>query len=140
MQSIVAQIYEGLSYGCGDAVIGVNPVTDDVDNLSRVLDAVYGIIDKYDIPTQGCVLAHVTTQMEAIKRGAPGGLIFQSICGSEKVCVSSVLSWKCWTKPATSVRSTTVSPVLTACTLKQDRALHCQRALTTVLTGDYGSP
>ena len=84
VQSIVAQIYEGLSYGCGDAVIGVNPVTDDVDNLSRVLDAVYGIIDKYDIPTQGCVLAHVTTQMEAIKRGAPGGLIFQSICGSEK--------------------------------------------------------
>lgn len=84
IQSITAQIYEGLSYGCGDAVIGVNPVTDDVDNLSRVLDTVYGVIDKFAIPTQGCVLAHVTTQMEAIKRGAPGGLIFQSICGSEK--------------------------------------------------------
>lgn len=84
VQSISAQIYEGLSYGVGDAVIGVNPVTDDVDNLSRVLDTVYGIIDKFAIPTQGCVLSHVATQMEAIRRGAPGGLIFQSICGSEK--------------------------------------------------------
>ena len=84
MQSIAAQIYEGLSFGVGDAVIGVNPVTDDVENLSRVLDTIYGVIDKFNIPTQGCVLAHVTTQIEAIRRGAPGGLIFQSICGSEK--------------------------------------------------------
>ena len=61
----------------GDAVIGVNPVTDDVENLSRVLDTIYGVIDKFNIPTQGCVLAHVTTQIEAIRRGAPGGLIFQ---------------------------------------------------------------
>jgi ethanolamine ammonia-lyase large subunit len=58
---------------CGDCV---NPVTDDVENLSRVLDTVYGVIDKFNIPTQGCVLAHVTTQIEAIRRGAPGGLIF----------------------------------------------------------------
>ena len=84
VQSIAAQIYEGLSFGAGDAVIGVNPVTDDVENLTRVLDTVYGVIDKFNIPTQGCVLAHVTTQIEAIRRGAPGGLIFQSICGSEK--------------------------------------------------------
>lgn len=73
-----------LSGGVGDAVIGVNPVTDDVENLSRVLDTICGVIDKFNIPTQGCVLAHVTTQIEAIRRGAPGGLIFQSICGSEK--------------------------------------------------------
>lgn len=84
VQSIAAQIYEGLSFGVGDAVIGVNPVTDDVENLSRVLDTIYGVIDKFNIPTQGCVLAHVTTQIEAIRRGAPSGLIFQSICGSEK--------------------------------------------------------
>lgn len=84
VKSIEAQIYEGLSYGIGDAVIGVNPVTNDVENLRRVLDTVYSVIDKYDIPTQGCVLGHVTTQMEAIRKGAPGGLIFQSICGSEK--------------------------------------------------------
>lgn len=84
VKSIEAQIYEGLSYGVGDAVIGTNPVTDDVENLRRVLDTIYGVIDKYNIPTQGCVLGHVTTQMEAIRKGAPGGLIFQSICGSEK--------------------------------------------------------
>lgn len=84
VKSIEAQIYEGLSYGAGDAVIGVNPVTDDVENLRRVLDTIYDVIDKYSIPTQGCVLGHVTTQMEAIRKGAPGGLIFQSICGSEK--------------------------------------------------------
>lgn len=52
MQSIAAQIYEGLSFGAGDAVIGVNPVTDDVENLSRVLDTVYGVIDKFNIPTR----------------------------------------------------------------------------------------
>lgn len=84
VKSIEAQIYEGLSYGAGDAVIGVNPVTDDVENLRRVLDTIYDVINKYEIPTQGCVLGHVTTQMEAIRKGAPGGLIFQSICGSEK--------------------------------------------------------
>lgn len=84
VKSIEAQIYEGLSYGAGDAVIGVNPVTDDVENLRRVLDTIYDVINKYEIPTQGCVLGHVSTQMEAIRKGAPGGLIFQSICGSEK--------------------------------------------------------
>ncbi len=52
VQSIAAQIYEGLSFGAGDAVIGVNPVTDDVENLSRVLDTVYGVIDKFNIPTR----------------------------------------------------------------------------------------
>lgn len=75
VQSIAAQIYEGLSFGAGDAVIGVNPVTDDVENLSRVLDTVYGVIDKFNIPTRGCVLAHVTTQIEAICRGAPGAYL-----------------------------------------------------------------
>ncbi|MGL4858602.1 MAG: ethanolamine ammonia-lyase subunit EutB [Enterobacteriaceae bacterium] len=84
LKSIEAQIYEGISYGVGDAVIGVNPVTDDVQNAKRVLETIYGVIDKFAIPTQGCVLAHVTTQIEAIRQGAPGGLIFQSICGSEK--------------------------------------------------------
>ena len=119
VQSIAAQIYEGLSFGVGDAVIGVNPVTDDVENLSRVLDTIYGVIDKFNIPTQGCVLAHVTTQIEAIRRGAPGGLIFQSICGSEKGL---------W------VQSSTVSPGKTASTSKPDKALRYPLALTSALT------
>ncbi|GGY02252.1 ethanolamine ammonia-lyase subunit EutB [Paludibacterium paludis] len=84
VKSIAAQMFEGLSFGMGDAVIGVNPVTDNVENVRRILDTVYDAIDKYAIPTQGCVLAHMSTQIEAIRQGAPGGLIFQSICGSEK--------------------------------------------------------
>ncbi len=84
LDSIRAQIFEGLSYGMGDAVIGVNPVTDNVENTRRILDTIYDIIDTHRIPTQGCVLAHITTQMEAVKQGAPIGLLFQSICGSEK--------------------------------------------------------
>ena len=84
VDSIVAQIYEGLSYGVGDAVIGINPVTDNVENTKRMLSAVQEIIDKFGIPTQPCVLAHISTQIEAIRQGAPGGLIFQSICVSEK--------------------------------------------------------
>ncbi len=82
--SITAQIYEGLSYGVGDAVIGTNPVTDNVENVKRILGAIQEVIDKFGIPAQPCVLAHVSTQIEAIRQGAPGGLIFQSICGSEK--------------------------------------------------------
>ena len=84
IRSISAQIYEGLSYGSGDAVIGVNPVTDNVESVTRILNQVYEVIEKYQIPTQGCVLAHISTQMEAVRKGAPIGLLFQSICGSEK--------------------------------------------------------
>ncbi len=82
--SVIAQVYEGLSYGNGDAVIGINPVTDNVENTKALLNATWDIIDRYSIPTQNCVLAHITTQMEAIKQGAPSGMIFQSISGSEK--------------------------------------------------------
>lgn len=84
VKSIAAQVYEGLSYGVGDAVIGVNPVTDTIENARRVLDQLMEIIDRFQIPTQPCILAHITVQLEAIKQGAPGGLIFQSISGSEK--------------------------------------------------------
>lgn len=83
-RSIAAQIFEGLSFGAGDALIGVNPVTDNVDSATRTLNQIYEVIDKFKIPTQGCVLAHISTQMEAVRKGAPIGLLFQSICGSEK--------------------------------------------------------
>ena len=82
--SIVAQVYEGLSYGAGDAVIGINPVTDTVENTKAMLNALWEIIERHQIPTQNCVLAHVTTQMEAIRQGANAGMIFQSIADSEK--------------------------------------------------------
>jgi ethanolamine ammonia-lyase large subunit len=84
VEGIRATIYEGLSYGSGDSVIGINPVDDTLGNVMRLLDMTYDIIRKWEIPTQNCVLAHVTTQMEALRRGAPVGLVFQSIAGSQK--------------------------------------------------------
>lgn len=81
---IVASIMEGLSYGAGDAVIGLNPVDDSTESVVRVLKKFDEVKKKYEIPTQICVLAHVTTQMEAIRQGAPTDLVFQSIAGSEK--------------------------------------------------------
>ena len=84
VSSIVAQVYEGLSYGAGDAVIGINPVTDTVENTKAMLNALWEVIERHRIPAQNCVLAHVTTQMEAVRQGAPCDLIFQSIAGSQK--------------------------------------------------------
>ena len=81
---IMISLLEGLSYGVGDALIGLNPVDDTVDSVVRVLQRFDEIKKKFHIPTQICVLAHVTTQMEAIRKGAPTDLIFQSIAGSQK--------------------------------------------------------
>ena len=83
-EAIRAEIYEGLAYGCGDSVIGINPADDSVASVSRLLDMTYGIIKEWEIPTQNCVLAHVTTQMKCMQVGSPLGLVFQSICGSQK--------------------------------------------------------
>lgn len=81
---IMASLLEGLTYGIGDAVIGLNPVDDSVESVMRVLNRFDEIKRRWQIPTQNCVLAHVTTQMEAVRRGAPADLIFQSIAGSQK--------------------------------------------------------
>ncbi|MBX9568820.1 MAG: ethanolamine ammonia-lyase subunit EutB [Candidatus Obscuribacterales bacterium] len=80
---INASIFEGLSYGIGDAVIGINPVCDTAESVGRLLHATDRIIEHLSLPTQNCILSHVTTQMKAIENGAPAGLIFQSIAGSE---------------------------------------------------------
>ena len=83
-EGIRASIFEGLSYGVGDSVIGINPADDSYSSVSRLLDMTYEIITKHKIPTQNCVLAHVTTQMRCLQSGSPIGLVFQSICGSQK--------------------------------------------------------
>lgn len=88
VDGIRATIYEGLSFGSGDSVIGINPSDDTVGSVSRLLDMTKEVIDRWEIPTQNCVLAHVTTQMEALRRGAPVGLMFQSLAGSEKAMTS----------------------------------------------------
>ena len=83
MKGIAASTLDGLCYGCGDAVIGINPATDSLENITRLLWMLDGIIQKHAIPTQSCILTHVTTTMEAIENGAPVDLCFQSIAGTE---------------------------------------------------------
>lgn len=84
VEGIMASLMEGLSYGVGDALIGLNPVDDSVESVSRVLRSFGEFTTKWKIPTQNCVLAHITTQMEALKKGVPIDLMFQSIAGSQK--------------------------------------------------------
>ncbi len=83
VNGMLASLREGLSYGIGDAVIGINPVEDNPVGTKRLLDALEDYVQKYEIPAQTCVLSHVTTQMKAIESGAHTGLIFQSIAGTE---------------------------------------------------------
>lgn len=83
-EGITASTLEGLSMGAGDAVIGLNPVTDSPEQVGKILRRFAEIKNHWEIPTQICVLAHVTAQMKAIRAGAPADLIFQSIAGSEK--------------------------------------------------------
>ena len=71
VEGITASLFEGLSYGCGDALIGLNPVNDTVSSLAEVLRRFDEVKNKFEIPTQICVLGHVTTQIEAVKQGAP---------------------------------------------------------------------
>ena len=80
---ITASVLEGLSFGAGDAVIGLNPVTDSPEQAGKILRRFQEIKEHWHIPTQICVLAHVTAQMKAVQAGAPADLIFQSIAGSE---------------------------------------------------------
>ena len=80
---ILLAAFEGLLYGCGDAVIGVNPATDSVETVSSILVALNRLVDAYEIPTQTCCLAHVTTQLAALNRGAAVDLLFQSVAGTE---------------------------------------------------------
>lgn len=84
VEGITASLFEGLSYGCGDALLGLNPVNDTVSSLVDVLKRFDEVKNRFEIPTQICVLGHITTQIEAVRRGAPCDMIFQSIAGSQK--------------------------------------------------------
>jgi hypothetical protein len=92
---IVASLIDGLLFGIGDAVIGVNPATDGVQDYVRVVTLLDEVRQRLDIPTQTCCLGHVTTAVRAINMGAPVDLVFQSIAGSEKATGDSELTWRC---------------------------------------------
>jgi ethanolamine ammonia-lyase large subunit len=83
-RGIAASMLDGLLYGSGDAVIGINPATDNIAKLMDMYYLVDEVINQYEIPTQSCVLTHVTNQIQLIERGAPVDLVFQSIAGTEK--------------------------------------------------------
>lgn len=83
VNGIAASMLDGLLYGSGDAVIGINPATDNVAQTVKLLKLMDDVIQKYAIPTQSCVLTHVTNTLEAIELGAPVDLVFQSIGGTE---------------------------------------------------------
>jgi ethanolamine ammonia-lyase large subunit len=83
LAGIGAAILDGLMYGCGDAVIGINPATDSASQALLLLERVDDLRERFDIPTQSCVLAHVTTMLQVMARGGPVDLVFQSIAGSE---------------------------------------------------------
>jgi ethanolamine ammonia-lyase large subunit len=80
---ILLTTFDGLLYGCGDAVIGVNPASDSVETVGAILRALARLIDSLGVPTQSCCLAHITAQLAAMERGAPVDLLFQSIAGTE---------------------------------------------------------
>ena len=80
---IAISMLDGLRMGSGDAVIGINPVSDDAATVTHLLRSIDHVRQIFDIPTQSCVLAHITTQMQAMHAGAPLDLLFQSIAGSE---------------------------------------------------------
>src|SRR6266403_1502360 len=80
---ILLAAFEGLLYGCGDAVIGVNPASDSIETVGSVLHGLARLVDAYKVPTQTCCLAHITTQLAALAGGAPVNLLFQSVAGTE---------------------------------------------------------
>ncbi|HUN60875.1 MAG TPA: ethanolamine ammonia-lyase subunit EutB [Candidatus Sulfotelmatobacter sp.] len=80
---ILLSAFEGLLYGCGDAVIGVNPASDGVETVEGILRVLEHLVEVYKVPTQTCCLGHISTQLAAMERGAPVDLLFQSIAGTE---------------------------------------------------------
>lgn len=84
VKGVAASLLEGLLYGIGDAVIGINPATDNLQNAMMLWQMMDDVRSEFEIPTQTCVLSHITTTIEAIEAGAPVDLVFQSIAGTEK--------------------------------------------------------
>ena len=89
---IAASLVDGLLYGCGDAVIGINPASDSVPVLTGLVEMLAEIIDRYEIPTQSCILTHVTTSIAMAEKGVPVDLVFQSIAGTEQANASFGIS------------------------------------------------
>lgn len=92
VKGIAASMLDGLMYGCGDAVIGINPATDNLTAITTLLVMIDEFRERHQVPTQSCVLTHVTSTIAAIERGAPVDLVFQSIAGTEAANASFGIS------------------------------------------------
>ena len=88
LRGVAASMLDGLLYGAGDAVIGLNPASDSMPVLGRLLHLLDEVVQRWDIPTQTCVLTHVTNTLKLVEAGAPVDLVFQSIAGTEKANLS----------------------------------------------------
>lgn len=88
LRGIAASLLDGLLYGAGDAVVGINPASDSLASMRALWDMLDEVRTRFDIPMQSCVLTHVTTQIEAMEKGAPVDLVFQSIAGTEQANAS----------------------------------------------------
>jgi ethanolamine ammonia-lyase large subunit len=107
---IAASVLDGLLLGSGDAVIGINPVADNPASVATLLRMLDHVRERYEIPTQSCVLAHVTTQMEAMAQGAPLDLLFQSIAGTQAANASFGVTLKTLDEAYQQARSLNRSP------------------------------
>lgn len=131
---VLASLLEGLTFGAGDAVLGLNPVDDSVESVKRVLERLYEVKEKWKIPTQICVLAHVTTQMEAVRRGAPTDLIFQSIAGSQKGNEAFGFTGKTLEEAQDLALREGTAEDPTSCILRPGRAVSCLQRPTMART------
>jgi ethanolamine ammonia-lyase large subunit len=109
-RAISAAIIDGLLYGSGDACIGINPATDNVPNTIDLLKLLRELIDRFEIPTQSCVLAHLTTTLQAIEKRAPVDLIFQSIAGTQRANESFGISLNLLREASAAHLSTQLPP------------------------------
>ena len=109
LAGILLSAVDGLLFGCGDAVIGVNPATESVDVVGTILRGLDRLIDALAIPTQACCLAHITTQLACLDRGVPVDLLFQSVAGTEAANAASASTWRCCARAASACSSTTAA-------------------------------
>ena len=128
---IMASLLEGLTFGAGDAVLGLNPVDDSVESVRRVLDRFQEIKTRWDIPTQICVLAHVTTQMEAVRQGAPATSSSSPSPAARRATRPSAWTASSSRRPASSPCGRAPPPAPTSCTSRPARALSCPPRPTT---------
>jgi ethanolamine ammonia-lyase large subunit len=137
-RGIAASVLDGLLYGSGDAVIGINPATDSPTTITRLLYLLNGLRERFEIPTQSCVLNHITTTIDLIGQGVPVDLVFQSIAGLKKrmpVLASISLFWRKATRQ--DCRCSVVHSVLILCILRPARVARFRRMPTTGSTSKH---